>query len=111
MSPLPRSIPKRGAHQGGLAGPVRADDHMDPDPDAGEAEIPQQGLLAEGGRESGYFKHVYALPRINQMKKGTPMSAVTMPMGNRAPGMMDLDSTEAADSMQARTGADRGSKR
>jgi hypothetical protein len=25
-----------------------------------EAEIPQQGLLAEGEGESGYFKHVYA---------------------------------------------------
>ena len=35
------------------------------------------------------------------MKKGTPMSAVTMPMGEEGPGMMDLESTEAAESMQA----------
>ncbi len=42
------------------------------------------------------------------MKKGTPMSAVTMPMGKRAPGMMDLESTEAAESMQAPHRAESG---
>ncbi|MNZ83510.1 hypothetical protein D3C78_1022410 [compost metagenome] len=53
-------FPKEGAQQRGLAGPVRADDHMDLTRVQGEVELPQQGLLAEGEGESGYLKHVYA---------------------------------------------------
>ncbi len=51
---------KEGAHQGGLAGTVRTDDHVDLTRMQGEVELSQQGLLAEGEGESGYFKHVYA---------------------------------------------------
>ena len=53
---------------------------------------------------SAFDQIVSQLARTHSRTRG----AVTMPMGNRAPGTMDLESTEAADSMQAPHRADSG---
>lgn len=46
--------------------------------------------------------------RISTKKNGTPISAVTMPMGKMAPGRMVLDNTDDADSKHAPHNMDSG---
>ena len=97
-------LAEEGAHQGGLAGPVRADDHMDLTRMQSEAEIPQQGLLAEG-EESRDISSTFTPPAEDQPdEEGHANERGDDADGEEGPGMMDLESTEAAESMQARTG-------
>src|SRR5690606_8452627 len=49
-------------------------------------------------------------PRIRDMKKGTPISEVTTPMGKMAPGIRVLLTTELADRINAPVSKDAGRK-
>src|SRR5690606_38741574 len=48
----------------------------------------------------GYHDRL-TLERMSEKKKGTPTSAVMMPMGKTTPGRMDLETTEVAESSSA----------
>ncbi len=48
---------------------------------------------------------------MSQKKKGTPIIAVTIPIGNNAPGTITLDSTDAVESKNAPIKNDNGKKK
>ncbi len=89
-----------GAHQGGLARPVRTDQRHDlACRQRLQVHVRQDGPLAvAGGQMLDDQAHPRApLRKIRIRKAGTPITAVTTPTGNNAPGTMTLDAADARD--------------
>ena len=108
-----RQVTGQGAQQGGLAGAIGAEDHMHLPCVQFGAESGDHGAIAALQREVLEADHRLDLrgAKMSQSRKGTPTMAVTMPTGNSAPGRIDLDSTEAKDSIRAPQMADSGSRK
>ncbi len=108
-----RQVAGHGAQQSSFAGAVGAQHNVDSARLQRGAQTMQDGAPGAGEGEVVELDHVRPRcgAKISQSRNGTPTMAVTMPMGNSAPGTMDLDNTDAADSMKAPQMADNGSKK
>lgn len=99
------------AEQGGLAGSVGSDDRVNAAWLETGGHVTDNQLFAPFDREATKLDHARLRgAKISHNRNGTPTTAVTMPTGTTAPGMIDLDMIEAADSINAPTITDIGRK-